>query len=134
MEKQSMKFFSEYADFVIHTFKPNDLKKEYFISNKKKCMGIRLTYIPLNIVVESDKYSTVKENKQDCLFKLIHVFPGIKKTCNNCAFYDVPCCMFNYACSAILDEEVSAEECINYFQGIFDENKLAETDYKLKNY
>lgn len=52
------------------------------------------------------------------------------KSCFDCKFFDGWCCMYDFAARSLLNEEDAAMACDNYTKGYYDEESLAETDYK----
>ncbi|BAO04815.1 peptide chain release factor 2 [Clostridium botulinum B str. Osaka05] len=114
-------------DLKIETYKSNNVEED---TTKHQSYGVKITYIPENIIVESKKYKIQLKNYRNCINQIYNKLPNIKKDCFNCKFYDGICCMYKCALIAILNEEDDARNCENYVQGLYDENDLEENDYR----
>ncbi|EQC1535619.1 hypothetical protein [Clostridium botulinum] len=114
-------------DLKIETYKPNNIKKD---TMEHQSYGVKITYMPENIIVKSEKHKTQCKNYRNCINQIYNKLPNIKKHCYNCKFYDGFCCMYKCALMAILDEESEAVNCKNYIQGSYDAEELEETDYR----
>jgi hypothetical protein len=53
-----------------------------------------------------------------------------KRSCGNCKFYDGLCCMYNCACKAILHEDKTAEKCVQFISGEYNQDDLEKTNYR----
>lgn len=52
------------------------------------------------------------------------------KSCFDCKYFDGWLCMYDFACKSILNEDDSARECKNYTIGDYNEETLADNDWK----
>lgn len=114
-------------DLKIETYKPDDVEEDTI---EHQSYGVRVTYIPENIAVKSEKYKVQRKNFRNCINQIYNKLLNIKKDCYNCKFYDGCYCMYNCGFIAIFDEEDESINCKNYVQGFYDEEELEETDYR----
>ncbi|HDK7194844.1 TPA: hypothetical protein PTV74_003151 [Clostridium botulinum] len=114
-------------DLKIETYKPDNVKED---TMEHQSYGVKIIFIPEDIVVKSEKYKTQRKNYRNCINQIYSKLPNIKQNCFNCKFYDEFCCMYKCALMAILDEEDEAMHCKNYIQGIYDAEELEESDYR----